>query len=657
MLIAGTVVTATLLRESDLASVGNVSPSPSATPWVADKTTSYTDLAGAAIGPDGKPRVLVASDATAAQDLAASEQRPVEVLDRRLAAQTVFALPDGTWNTEVWSSPKWVAEPSASGETQWARADSRLQVATDGSIRPIADAAHLVFSPGGRAEGVILRGEIPHTGVTFSVTWDGSFLPAAVIDGARITYPDVRPGVDYVIEVLPTGYQQYFIVANAAGAASVSSIPVNVVVTGGTIKSGADSSYRIVDGSGVAVATSPEPQAWDYISDLKRANPVTVPWSDSPRADAGPAAIATVADAARRAALQKAWDADANPGEAVTFPAGSPPSVDAKGTRAHVGVEVPAALLDNPTTVYPVVVDPAPSWSIPFDAFVETGWTSDQSGSTELKAGSVMSGSTNYVARAYFSMSLANLEGADILASSLYLYVFHAAACSSSHPFVLVRSGYVDSSVRWTNQPSLQSGYMAIAAGYAGDLCGGSAWVSMDTTALMQQFSREPAATQSFMLAANNEADVADWRRFNSGNASSNQPYFSVTYNSPPTVGAVTVDTQSLAANVVSINPNPPLSAVVTDPDGGNVRAYFTVKQGGYVVVDSLEGSQVASGSASTATMPYALAPGVTYTVEVRGSDGRIFGSSTIPAGTFSAPASTPREIPNTSDGQTGVAS
>jgi hypothetical protein len=179
----------------------------------------------------------------------------------------------------------------------------------------------------------------------------------------------------------------------------------------------------------------------------------------------------------------------------------------------------------------------------------------------------------------------------------------------------------------------------------------------MDTTSLMQQFARETATNQSFFLAANNEGDVHDWRRFNSGDASSHHPYFSIGYDSQPVVSSVTVDGHSADTTVVSGSPTPVLSAVVTDPDGGKVRAFFTVKQGGYVVVDSLEGGEVDSGNPSTATMPYALAPGLDYTVEVRGSDGEIFGDWVVPTGSFSAPATTPREIPDTWDGETGAAS
>jgi hypothetical protein len=99
------------------------------------------------------------------------------------------------------------------------------------------------------------------------------------------------------------------------------------------------------------------------------------------------------------------------------------------------------------------------------------------------------------------------------------------------------------------------------------------------------------------------------------------------------------------------------VSAVVTDPDGDQVQALFTVKVGGVTVVDSLPGSTVSSGGTSTATLPYVLGAGVPYSLEVRAKDARLMGDVTAPTATFTGPATTVDDIPATDDTNTGVAS
>ncbi|NEE43393.1 DNRLRE domain-containing protein, partial [Streptomyces sp. SID8455] len=61
-------------------------------------------------------------------------------------------------------------------------------------------------------------------------------------------------------------------------------------------------------------------------------------------------------------------------------------------------------------------------------------------------------------------------------------------------------------------------------------------WVNVDATSLAQAWAANGNATNHLGLRASEESDPYGWKRFNSGNAASNTPYLSVTYNSVPGV-------------------------------------------------------------------------------------------------------------------------
>ncbi len=104
--------------------------------------------------------------------------------------------------------------------------------------------------------------------------------------------------------------------------------------------------------------------------------------------------------------------------------------------------------------------------------------------------------------------------------------------------------------------------------------------------------------------------------------SSADHPEWNFTMDAAPDVPTnLTVDGQALTADVTSTVVRPEVCATVTDPDSAQVQAYFTIKQGGIVVVDSLAGDAVASGGTSCATMPYAISADATYTIEARGFD------------------------------------
>jgi hypothetical protein len=130
----------------------------------------------------------------------------------------------------------------------------------------------------------------------------------------------------------------------------------------------------------------------------------------------------------------------------------------------------------------------------------------------------------------------------------------------------------------------------------------------------------------------------------------------------PQTPTAITVDGQPLTSDVTSSVERPILGATVTDVDGGEVWAVFTVKQDGLIIMDSVEGTRSTvspGGSAiSTVELPYVATSGARYTVEVRAFDGHLASgvAASDPFG-FTGPPRSIREIPGDDDASTGATS
>jgi len=612
--------------------------------------------------PDGaKTGVGLADDASGAQQLSRKLSIPVESLDARTPTSSTFALPDRSWLKESSFAPAWVWDADGTG-SGWSRADQSVVANADGTLRPVAQPDGLRFSAGG-ADAVVLSGSVPDSTVTYEYRWSGGDLPAAVVDGARVTYPRIAPGVDLVFEVRPDNCEQYFVVDDATAAASLDDLPLTLVFSGGTVAPAANGDgFDVLNEEGAIIGHSPDPIAWDHIDDLGFGNPVTMPWMDSPRAGMYDALLATLTGAAKDD-LEAQYAAHGGDPEFVSRQV----TVDREvrgGSSVDASFDLPASWIDDPATSYPIVVDPVLSPTVypSLDTWVEYGWTSNQINSTELKAGSVMSGSTHYIARTYIKWNATGFQGLDVTSAVLYLWDFHAAACASGHPLILRRTD------EWTSTYLKYGGYepggwSAISASmqdYHGDLCGGAGWDTMDVSELVKEFEREEPTHQYIRLEALSNSDLHNWRRFNSKEASSHQPYFRIVYNARPDVPTdVEVEGVALDASFdhAAVS-RPTLSATVTDADGGDVWALFTIRQDGIVVVDGLAGSKASGGSGtSSVDCPYALQPGVTYTIEVRASDGSLVSDATVPGIEFEgpppSPSATPDDLPTTDDTNT----
>ena len=155
-----------------------------------------------------------AKDATTAMALAVEQGVPVEDVSQREPMHEVFAQPDGMWLARDWLSPVWVDE-AAEGSTnpEWALLDTDLLAEQDGQITPTAVPSDLTFSAGGAAS-FIATWQVPDTDVTVSLVSPVEVLPEPVVEGSRLRYLDIGRDVDLVIDVMPSGFEQFYVIHN-----------------------------------------------------------------------------------------------------------------------------------------------------------------------------------------------------------------------------------------------------------------------------------------------------------------------------------------------------------------------------------------------------------------------------------------------------------
>ncbi len=249
--------------------------------------------------------------------------------------------------------------------------------------------------------------------------------------------------------------------------------------------------------------------------------------------------------------------------------------------------------------------------------------------SDELQIGTYNGGSAK--ARTVFAIDTSVLKGKVVKSATLKLWDWHSYSCSAS-TWTVYHTFSPDSKTTWADQGTWYSagGSSSQTKGYSSSCAEG--WVSANVTDLATMFSNTTDTTQGFGIRAS-ESSNAGWKRFWSGNHSSGKPTFTVNYNSypkTPTKLAV-ADTVSWSGADYALTQKPKLSAVVSDPDGGNVKGRFQVfnsstMNSSTLVAECVSGN-VVSGAKASCTLTTALTNGGTYWVRVKADDGSLMGA------------------------------
>ncbi|GGY81946.1 VCBS repeat-containing protein [Streptomyces omiyaensis] len=551
----------------------------------------------------------------------------VEILDRREEAAEYFANPDGSTTRRTYGAPKWTRF-----EGRWKPVDARLVKKADGSVGPAAPTYQISFSGGGAQPLATLAKK----GKKLALTWPTA-LPTPVVEGDTATYANVLPGVDLKLIAEVDGFAQHLVVNNAEAAANpaLRSLKMGVKTEGVTLTEGPGNKLLAKDRNGTTVFGAPGPKMWEQ--------PKTD--SEEKRQQAG-AKARTKAGAAPSAGAADATAAQ---------PDSAPVAADVSGDTLTL---TPDPKLLAEADQFPLVIDPIfgdgdrLKWAVIYSATPGAdypngaGWTSSTP-ADEPRVGYNGTGDT----RSFFAMNTNGLQGATILDAKFAVSQTHTWTCnvSDAGPTELWSAGGIMvNAPTWTNQDPYWGAKLDSDSFAGGNdtFCPGDLGHDFTSTALtnyVQQAASNNWTVTHFGLRTPTRGDSNTFKRFK------NDPQLEVTYNYKPTVDdrdayegswVPSGDGNKLVpCNSYIGNSGIALTAKVSDRDGGNVDAIFSVKNSAGTAISfspNVHWKRVTSGKWASVTMPAKNLANGTYTWSVYAADYEATGSQSPPTASCS---------------------
>jgi hypothetical protein len=211
------------------------------------------------------------------------------------------------------------------GEGGWRAPSARLVEGSDGLLRPEAAAVDYAVSGGG--DGAFVEVSTAGGGVSWGFP---GVLPAPAVDGDTATFGEVFPGVDLVAKAGVEGVESFLVVKDREAGENplVRGFAFDAEYRGLAPRDGAGGGLSLVDSAGTPVLEVPAASMWD---------------------SAGVPAVereAVVSGGVGASALVDARDGSALAG------------VELEASGDVLSVTADAGLLDDPGTVFPVVIDP-----------------------------------------------------------------------------------------------------------------------------------------------------------------------------------------------------------------------------------------------------------------------------------------------------------
>ncbi|MGK2876902.1 MAG: DNRLRE domain-containing protein [Nocardioides sp.] len=544
----------------------------------------------------------------------------VEDSSQRTDSVRVFANPDGTWTSETASGPTSVLTDAG----QWVDIDTKL-VEADGMLTPVASPTDVEFSAGGTK--VVAR--LSEAGRDLEWRWP-TVLPEPVVSASDATYVGVAAGGagDLVVTAIPGGFSHNIVLHEAPSTGTDLEVTLPVLTDGAELSATEDGGLSVDTATGRQLVAAPQPLMWDS-SDTTAIESVESESEGSAGSD----------QAATESVVPSIDSGD------TVLPVPVDVGENGAGTATYT-LTVDADFLDDPDTVYPVVIDPTFTTYTNGDVWLQnTGLTTGQTGDAKLQVGTDDGGT--HKSRAFVRFSAANTSkwaGVSITSAEMRLRNFNSASCTSAQIKVRrVAESWDGDTMTWANQPGVGGGNEpTFGTAFGGGSACPAGWATWDVTPMVQYWA-DGGANDGLRVAANDETNSNSFRRYRSANYSdaSMRPNLVVTYNSYPTTASK--PSVSPGNTGYSTDLQPTLKSTISDPDGAKVQAEFTVKNTAGTTVYTGTSSKVASGSVASVKVPAGkLSDGQTYTVTAKASDGTLSSKNASAARSFTVDTTDP---------------
>ncbi len=544
--------------------------------------------------PTPKPAAGLLSESEAMRQ-AKSSGRPVEVSALTDERTLVTADPEaGTFRAEVTAGVARVRDSKGG----WREPSTTLVQGADGLWRPEAAVADVAVSNGGGKQPLV---SLADGDAKVAIGWPEK-LPVPKIDGSTATYPEVFAGVDLVVQAELEAVETFLVVKTAAAGRNpaVRKAAFTFDAPGLSVKSSANGARSLRDADGVERLMVPPARMWD-----------------SKGAEAG---------------LSRAEDRIGETDQARVGEVGLSVS---KGTLTAAA---DASFLDDPATVYPVVIDPAVSMSQTYVVRVTETFRTINDMSVDAKLGYNGWTSPYYKSRMFYQFKWPLYSGTMIapeqIVSAQFEYVqkHSPQADCSNHSFGPAQkvefTNTINSDTTWGGpavHPNIGSATNDYSVGHE-DTCKKTYRQVFDVTSMTKKERTDYATrtTVTTRITSTNESDKNGWRHYK--NTSGSSPKFIVDYQQAP-LAPTNVKAWPLTAGGKVLSPVPLLSGTMRLPAGDScptstpkclVPVFTVTKVSDSSVVQTGEGAPVAPDATGYLQMTTALENDTSYRLDVQ---------------------------------------
>lgn len=471
------------------------------------------------------------------------EERPVEVSSLTSETERVVADPStGNLIAEVSPLPVRVEQPGG-----WVDLDSTLVEQPDGTVAPEAAVVDVEIDHGTKPFATVSDGD-----QSMSLTWP-EVLPEPELHGEVAVWPNVAPGIDLAVETTAEGVRQFVVVRTPEAATDPLLSALHLGYDAGDLSVVAkNGGFEAKDAAGEVVFASAQLRMWE--------SPVEM--SGTP----GEVAAAAIV--------------------APEIPENRSASVGLTVTDDELLLAPDVAMLADPTTTFPVVIDPEVARKRVVWGMVWSDGQEFWDHATQDARVGYDGWEDNKKSRVFYRFDATTWKGKQVSEATLAMKQVHSPQwecdiiAPANQAVELWYTAGISSDLSWSNQPEWrrQIGSSRLAHGHR-DACGDGDVFSrteFTATAGAQIVSDEGFNTFTVGLRSNDETDKWGWRQFDNDGSF---PVLTVTYNSTPNVPGLVALTPVVDYNGAKFMNmvTPTMKVAVSDPDGGVVRARFII--------------------------------------------------------------------------------